>query len=49
MAAEFVSRLTKDFDRPGLPAIALTLSISRRRIWPDYPEWYTKAQWRGAA
>ncbi len=24
MAAEFVSRLTKDFERPGLPAIALT-------------------------
>jgi phosphoheptose isomerase len=28
MAAEFVSRLTKDFDRPGLPAIALTTDTS---------------------
>jgi|SRR5882762_4687166 len=28
MAAEFVSRLTKDFDRPGLPAIALTTDSS---------------------
>lgn len=28
MAAEFVSRLTKDFDRPGLPAVALTTDSS---------------------
>ena len=28
MAAEFVSRLTKDFLRPGLPAIALTTDTS---------------------
>jgi phosphoheptose isomerase len=28
MAAEFVSRLTKEFDRPGLPAIALTTDSS---------------------
>src|SRR5262245_60914407 len=28
MAAEFVSRLTKEFDRPGLPAIALTTDTS---------------------
>jgi phosphoheptose isomerase len=28
MATEFVSRLTKDFDRPGLPAIALTTDTS---------------------
>jgi D-sedoheptulose 7-phosphate isomerase len=28
MAAEFVGRLTKDFDRPGLPAIALTTDTS---------------------
>lgn len=28
MAAELVSRLTKDFDRPGLPAIALTTDTS---------------------
>lgn len=28
MAAEFVSRLSKDFDRPGLPAIALTTDTS---------------------
>ena len=28
MAAEFVSRLSKDFDRPGLPAIALTTDSS---------------------
>jgi D-sedoheptulose 7-phosphate isomerase len=28
MAAEFVSRLTLDFDRPGLPAIALTTDSS---------------------
>lgn len=28
MAAEFVSRLTVDFDRPGLPAIALTTDTS---------------------
>ena len=28
MATEFVSRLTKDFDRPGLPAIALTADTS---------------------
>ena len=27
-AAEFVSRLTKDFERPGLPAIALTTDTS---------------------
>lgn len=28
MAAEFVSRLNKDFERPGLPAIALTTDTS---------------------
>lgn len=28
MAAEFVSRLKKDFERPGLPAIALTTDTS---------------------
>lgn len=28
MAAEFVSRLTKDFERPGLPALALTTDSS---------------------
>ena len=28
MAAEFTSRLTKEFDRPGLPAIALTTATS---------------------
>jgi D-sedoheptulose 7-phosphate isomerase len=28
MAAEFVSRLTKDFERPGLPAVALTTDSS---------------------
>lgn len=28
MAAELVSRLTKEFDRPGLPAIALTTDTS---------------------
>lgn len=28
IAAEFVSRLTKDFERPGLPAIALTTDTS---------------------
>jgi phosphoheptose isomerase len=28
MAAELVSRLTKDFERPGLPAIALTTDTS---------------------
>ena len=28
MAAEFVSRFTKDFERPGLPAIALTTDSS---------------------
>ena len=28
VAAEFVSRLTKDFIRPGLPAIALTTDTS---------------------
>ncbi len=28
MAAEFVSRLTLDFERPGLPAIALTTDTS---------------------
>ena len=28
MAAEFVSRLTKDFERPALPAIALTTDTS---------------------
>jgi D-sedoheptulose 7-phosphate isomerase len=28
MAAEFVSRLTRDFDRPALPAIALTTDTS---------------------
>jgi D-sedoheptulose 7-phosphate isomerase len=28
MAAEFVSLLTKDFERPGLPAIALTTDTS---------------------
>ena len=28
MAAEFVSRLTRDFERPGLPAIALTTDTS---------------------
>jgi phosphoheptose isomerase len=28
MAAEFVSRLSKDFDRPALPAIALTTDTS---------------------
>jgi len=28
MAAEFVSRLSKDFERPGLPAIALTTDSS---------------------
>jgi len=28
MAAEFVSRLTKSFERPGLPAIALTTDTS---------------------
>ncbi len=28
VAAEFVSRLTRDFDRPGLPAIALTTDTS---------------------
>lgn len=28
MAAEFVSQLTKDFERPGLPAIALTTDTS---------------------
>lgn len=28
MAAEFTSRLTKSFDRPGLPAIALTTDTS---------------------
>ncbi|MBM4339176.1 MAG: SIS domain-containing protein [Deltaproteobacteria bacterium] len=28
LAAEFVSRLTKDFERPGLPAIALTTDTS---------------------
>ena len=28
MAAEFVNRLTKDFERPGLPAVALTTDTS---------------------
>ena len=28
LAAEFVNRLTRDFDRPGLPAIALTTDSS---------------------
>ena len=28
MAAEFVSRLSKDFERPGLPALALTTDTS---------------------
>jgi D-sedoheptulose 7-phosphate isomerase len=28
MAAEFVSRLTKEFERPGLPAVALTTDTS---------------------
>src|SRR6185503_20401979 len=28
MAAEFVSRLTKEFERPALPAIALTTDTS---------------------
>ena len=28
MATEFVSRLTKDFERPGLPAVALTTDTS---------------------
>lgn len=28
MAAEFVSRLSKDFERPGLPAVALTTDTS---------------------
>lgn len=28
MAAEFTSRLTRDFDRPGLPALALTTDTS---------------------
>ena len=28
MAAEFTSRLTRDFDRPGLPAVALTTDTS---------------------
>jgi D-sedoheptulose 7-phosphate isomerase len=28
MATEFVSRLSKDFDRPGLPALALTTDTS---------------------
>src|SRR5438552_3893288 len=28
MAAEFVNRLNSDFDRPGLPAIALTTDTS---------------------
>lgn len=28
LASEFVSRLTRDFDRPGLPAIALTTDTS---------------------
>jgi len=28
VAAEFVSRLTKDFERPGLPAVALTTDTS---------------------
>ena len=28
MAAEFVNRLTRDFERPGLPAIALTTDTS---------------------
>ena len=28
MAAEFVNRLSKDFERPGLPAIALTTDTS---------------------
>jgi D-sedoheptulose 7-phosphate isomerase len=28
MAAEFVSRLTRDFDRPALPAVALTTDTS---------------------
>jgi D-sedoheptulose 7-phosphate isomerase len=28
VAAEFVSRLTRDFDRPGLPAVALTTDTS---------------------
>src|SRR5881409_277352 len=31
MATEFVSRLTKDFERPGLPAIALTTDTSLDR------------------
>jgi len=28
VAAEFISRLTKEFERPGLPAIALTTGTS---------------------
>jgi D-sedoheptulose 7-phosphate isomerase len=28
MAAEFTSRLTKEFERPGLPAVALTTDTS---------------------
>lgn len=35
MAAEFVSRLTKDFNRPGLPAIALTTDTSFLTAFPN--------------
>ncbi len=35
MAAEFMSRLTKDFNRPGLPAIALTTDTSFLTAFPN--------------
>ncbi len=35
MAAEFVSRLTRDFNRPGLPAIALTTDTSFLTAFPN--------------
>ena len=35
MATEFVSRLTKDFQRPGLPAIALTTDTSFLTAYPN--------------
>jgi hypothetical protein len=33
MAAEFVSHLIKDFDLPGLPAIALTYRLTIQTVF----------------
>lgn len=39
MATEFTSRLTKDFERPGIPAIALTTDTSFLTAFPNDCGW----------